>query len=38
VEPGGVIRWVYSNPDYTVRPENAAILNAARKPKAAASR
>jgi peroxiredoxin len=31
VEKGGVIRWVYSNPDYQVRPENAALLEAARK-------
>ena len=30
VEAGGTIRWVYSNPDYKVRPENAALLEAAR--------
>jgi peroxiredoxin len=30
VEPGGTIRWVYSNPDYKVRPDNAALLAAAR--------
>ena len=30
VEPGGTVRWVYSNPDYQVRPENAALLEAAR--------
>lgn len=30
VEAGGTIRWVYSNPDYKVRPDNAAILSAAR--------
>lgn len=30
VAPGGTIRWVYSNPDYEVRPDNAAILEAAR--------
>jgi peroxiredoxin len=30
VEAGGVIRWVYSNPNYKVRPENAALLDAAR--------
>ena len=30
VEAGGTIRWVYSNPDYEIRPENAAILKAAR--------
>jgi peroxiredoxin len=33
VEAGGVIRWVYSNPDYEIRPENAAILEAARRLK-----
>jgi peroxiredoxin len=31
VEPGGTIRWVYSNPDYKVRPDNASLLDAARK-------
>jgi peroxiredoxin len=30
VEAGGAIRWVYSNPDYEIRPDNAAILKAAR--------
>ena len=30
VEAGGAIRWVYSNPDYRVRPDNAALLEAAR--------
>jgi peroxiredoxin len=25
------IRWVYSNPDYKVRPENEALLEAARR-------
>ena len=30
VEAGGTIRGVYSNPDYEIRPENAAILKAAR--------
>jgi peroxiredoxin len=30
VEKGGTIRWVYSNPDYQVRPQNAALLEAAR--------
>ena len=34
VEPGGLIRWVYSNPDYEVRPENAALLEAARSATA----
>ena len=31
VEAGGAIRWVYSNPDYEVRPDNARLLSAARK-------
>ena len=31
VEAGGRIRWVYSNPDYTVRPDTAEILSAARE-------
>jgi peroxiredoxin len=30
VDAGGTIRWVYSNPDYQVRPENDALLEAAR--------
>jgi peroxiredoxin len=30
VEAGGTIRWVYSNPDYEIRPDNAAILKEAR--------
>lgn len=30
IDAGGTIRWVYSNPDYRVRPENAALLEAAR--------
>ena len=30
VDAGGVIRWVYSNPDYRVRPDNAKLLEAAR--------
>jgi peroxiredoxin len=30
VEAGGEIRWVYSNPNYEVRPENSQILKAAR--------
>jgi peroxiredoxin len=30
VEKGGTIRWVYSNPDYKVRPENERLLEAAR--------
>ena len=31
VEAGGKIRWVYSNPDYRVRPDNAKLLEVARK-------
>ncbi len=31
VEKGGTIRWVYSNPDYRVRPDNAELLEAARQ-------
>ncbi len=30
VEKGGRILWVYSNPDYKVRPENERLLQAAR--------
>jgi len=30
VEAGGTIRWTHSDPDYRVRPDNAAILEAAR--------
>jgi peroxiredoxin len=37
VEAGGTIRWVYSNPDYQVRPENAALLAAARNLASAES-
>jgi peroxiredoxin len=31
VTKGGTIRWVYSNDDYTVRPENEKLLEAARR-------
>ena len=31
VAKGGAIRWVYSNDDYKIRPENDALLEAARK-------
>jgi peroxiredoxin len=31
VEAGGTVRWVSSNPDYKVRPDNAQLLGAARK-------
>ncbi len=37
VEAGGTIRWVYSNPDYRVRPENAKLLKAARQVASRAS-
>jgi len=37
VEAGGTIRWVYSNPDYRVRPENEKLLEAARNWAAPAS-
>jgi len=37
VEAGGTIRWVYSNPDYKIRPDNGAILRAARGLVKAAS-
>ena len=30
VRKGGEILWVYSNPDYKVRPDNDAVLTAAR--------
>jgi peroxiredoxin len=30
VERGGTIRWVYSDPDYKVRPDNSDLLKAAR--------
>ena len=31
VDAAGTVRWVYSNPDYKVRPENDALLAAARE-------
>lgn len=31
VEAGGTVRWVYSNPDYRVRPDNEKLLEAARR-------
>ena len=37
VEKGGRILWVYSNPDYKVRPENEQLLEAARAAAAPAS-
>jgi peroxiredoxin len=30
VDAGGTIRWVYSNPDHRVRPDNPTLLEAAR--------
>jgi peroxiredoxin len=30
VDAGGTIRWVYSNPDYRVRPDTAKLLAVAR--------
>ena len=35
VAAGGEILWVYSNPDYKVRPDNEAVLGAARAAAAA---
>ena len=37
VKKGGRILWVYSNPDYTVRPENERLLEAARAAQPPAS-
>jgi peroxiredoxin len=31
VEAGGTIRWVYSNPDHRVRPDNDTLMEAARR-------
>ena len=31
VEEGGTIRWVYSDPDHRVRPDNDQLLEAARR-------
>ncbi len=31
VEAGGTIRWLYSNPDYRIRPDNQQLLEAARR-------
>jgi peroxiredoxin len=31
VDADGTIRWVYSNPDHRVRPDNASLLEAARR-------
>ena len=35
VDEAKKIRWVYSNPDYKVRPDNAKLLAAARKAASA---
>ena len=37
VARGGEILWVYSNPDYKVRPDNEAVLAAARAAAGRAS-
>ena len=29
IQPGGAIGWVYSNPDYRIRPDNDQLLQAA---------
>jgi peroxiredoxin len=31
VDAKGTIQWVYSNPDYKIRPENAVLLREARR-------
>jgi len=33
IEAGGKVLWVYSNPDYRIRPDNAKVLEAAQKLK-----
>ncbi len=38
VDAAGTIRWVYSNPDYEVRPDNASLLEAAGKASSVQSR
>ena len=37
VEKGGRILWVYSNPDYKIRPKNERLLDAARAAMAPGS-
>jgi peroxiredoxin len=32
VEAGGTVLWSHSDPDYRVRPDNALVLEAARRP------
>lgn len=34
VDKRGTIRWVYSNSDYKIRPDNAVLLDAARRVSA----
>ena len=31
IDPDGKILWVYSNPDYKIRPDNAKLLEAAKQ-------
>jgi peroxiredoxin len=38
VDASGTVRWVYSNPDYKVRPANAELLEAARAAAKTGSR
>ena len=38
VDAAGTILWVYSNPDYEVRPDNASLLEAAGKASSAQPR
>ena len=35
---GGTIRWVYSNPDYTIRPAHETLLDADRRERAEGDR
>jgi peroxiredoxin len=35
VDASGTIQWVYSNPDYEVRPNNKSLLEAAKKASSA---
>lgn len=34
VDANGTIRWMYSNPNYKIRPDNATLLEAARRVSA----
>jgi len=31
IDPDGKILWVYSNPDYKIRPDNAKLMEAAKR-------